>query len=157
MVDPKHARLIAVTIMEFDMGVVKLGVLISVGAIAAAAAALALTNPDQAAYEAYAAERLSQQLETSLCPQVPVFFEGLCASVLEGQDAWLEEIVADQTTRRNYGLFSIYETDLAAESALEQVLPAELSLDVDGLPVYHVETVGLFNQFFTYQFQQVRS
>ena len=137
------------------MTAVKLGVLISAGAIAAAAVALAITNPDQAAYERYAATRLSEQIETSLCPQVPVFFEGVCASVLEGQNAWLKEIVAEQTARRNYVVFSIYETELAAESALQQVLPDNLSLDVDGLPTYHVESVGLFNQFFTYQFKQL--
>ena len=137
------------------MGAAKIGALIFVGAIAAAGVALAITNPDQAAYERYAAARLNEQLETSLCPQVPVFFEGLCASVLEGQDGWLRDIVAEQTTRRNYRVFSIYETDLAAAAALEQALPANLSLDVDGLPVYHVETVGLFNQFFTYQFKQL--
>ena len=137
------------------MTAVKLGVLISAGAIAAAAVALAITNPDQAAYERYAAARLSEQIETSLCPQVPVFFEGVCASVLEGQNAWLKEIVAEQTARRNYVVFSIYETELAAESALQQVLPDNLSLDVDGLPTYHVESVGLFNQFFTYQFKQL--
>ncbi|MGF1514103.1 MAG: DUF4359 domain-containing protein [Elainellaceae cyanobacterium] len=136
---------------------IKLGSFIAIGVIAAAAAALALGNPDQEAYEVYAADRLGEQLETSLCRKVPAFLDGLCASVLNDQDAWLEEVIEAQTTRRNFVLFSIYETDLAAEVALERILPANLSLDVDGLPIYHVESVGVLNQFFTYRAEQVQS
>ncbi|MGF1536337.1 MAG: DUF4359 domain-containing protein [Elainellaceae cyanobacterium] len=136
---------------------IKIASLVAVGIIAAAAAALAIGNPDQEAYEIYAAERLSEQLEKSLCRKVPVFLNEVCASVLNDQDDWLAEIIEAQTTRRNFVLFSIYETDLPAEAALERVLPANLSLEVDGLPVYHVESVGVLNQFFTYQAQQVQT
>ncbi len=136
---------------------IKLGSLVAVGVIAAAGVALAIANPGQEAYAAYAADRLGEQLEKSLCRNVPLFLNSICASVLGDQDTWLEEVIEDQTTRRNFIFFSTYQTDLASEAALQRVLPANLSLDIDGLPTYHVESVGVFNQFFTYQVKQTKA
>jgi len=137
------------------MKVAKLGFAIIAGVAAAAAVTLSMTNPGRDAYGIYAADRLNEQLEDSLCRQVPVFLDSLCASVLNDQESWLQEVIAAQTTRRNFVLFSIYKTDLEAEAALQRILPANLSIDVDGLPIYHVESVGIFNRFFTYQVEQV--
>ncbi|MGB3613012.1 MAG: DUF4359 domain-containing protein, partial [Elainellaceae cyanobacterium] len=139
------------------MNIIKLGSIIATGVIAAAAVVLAVTNPKRDAYSIYAADRLNEQLEASLCEQVPVFLDSLCASVLSDQESWLQETIEAQTTRRNFLLFSIYETDLEAEAALQRILPANLSLDIDGLPIYHVESVGLLNQFFTYQVKKVEA
>jgi len=133
----------------------RIAALIFVSAIAGIGVAMAVTNPGPEAYEEYAVLQLSEQLEDRVCGKAPVFVEGICDSVLSNNQSWLRDVVQGSTVRRNYLFLSIYETDLDAAAAIDRVLPANLSLSVDGLPAYHVETVGIFSQFYTYEVQQV--
>ncbi|MEB3358062.1 MAG: DUF4359 domain-containing protein [Synechococcales bacterium] len=133
----------------------RIAALLFVSAIAGIGVAMAVTNPGEEAYEAYAVAQLSEQLEARICEKAPLFLEGICGSVLSDNQSWLRDLVQGGTVRRNYLFLSIYETNLETEAALDRVLPANLSLSVDGLPAYHVETVGVFRQFYTYEVRQV--
>ena len=122
------------------------------------AIALLVTNPKQDAYEDYAVAQLQTQLDTNWCNEAPEFLESACTSLINNSDGLLKSTVSASTTRRNYYVLSIYETDLDPMNAIEQVpfdqvLPG-LSLSIgnaDGLPAYHAKTVGIFGQFITYQ------
>ena len=117
------------------------------------AIALLLTNPNSQDYEAYAVTQLQERLDQELCEDVPAFLGDACGSVIASNDVVLEAVVESSTTRRNFYVFSLYETDLDPVEVLGQVLPNNLALSIgssEGIPAYRVETVGLFGRFFTY-------
>ncbi|NJK28244.1 MAG: DUF4359 domain-containing protein [Coleofasciculaceae cyanobacterium SM2_3_26] len=109
----------------------------SIGAIAfvGLGAAMAVTNPEQEAYETYAAEKLSEYVKDNVCEKAPVFQEQ-CKSQVDNQQSEFRRIVAESTERQNFLLFSIYKTNFS--------LPAPL-------PSYEFETVGVFQSFYSYQ------
>jgi hypothetical protein len=118
------------------------------------AIALFITNPDQEAYKEYAITQLQGQLTEGVCQDVPALLEGVCSAAVEKNDGLLGTVVQSSTTRRNYYVLSIYETDIDPVNALSQVLPGNLSLSVgetQGLPTYHAETVGILGHFVTYK------
>lgn len=132
------------------MKVFKIGSFLFTMAIAGVGVAMAVTNPGPEAYEIYATEQLSRQLEDQVCGKTPVFLGNVCGSILEDNQTWLREFVAESTQRQNFVILSIYTTDLSTSELLAQILPAGLNLSVEGLPTYHAETVGIFRQFYTY-------
>jgi len=111
--------------------------------VAAAIGVAYLSNPAQPTYVKYAASQLSDRFD-SFCQgiELPKFVESLtgnaqqaCESVREGNDnleiggrAPIEAIVDRATTRKNFGVFSLYET---------QVLNGKIT------------TIGVFGQFVT--------
>ncbi|NER00021.1 MAG: DUF4359 domain-containing protein [Cyanothece sp. SIO2G6] len=122
--------------------------------IVGGAIALLVTNPNQEAYEAYAVTQLQSQLTDGVCEDVPALLEGMCSSAVENNDQLLGRIIESSTTRRNYYVLSIYETDIDPVSTLTQLLPGNLSLSVgetQGVPSYHAETVGILGRFITYK------
>lgn len=118
------------------------------------AIALLVTNPKQDAYEDYAVTQLQTQLDNDLCQDAPAFLESACKSLVSNNDGFLKTTVSSSTIRHNYYVLSIYETDLDPMAAVDQILPAGLSLSIgnaEGVPSFHAKTVGILGQFITYE------
>ncbi len=105
---------------------------------------MAVTNPGQADYELYAVDRLSEYLESNACGQASEVLRPQCESLLADNQDQIQQIIAESTQRQNYGVVSIYTTNLS----FEQYLPPFLS---QLLPSYRFETVGVFRNFYTYR------
>ncbi|MEH2401511.1 DUF4359 domain-containing protein [Nostoc sp.] len=107
--------------------------------LAALGVTMAKTNPSQVEYEEYAVQRLTQYLKTDVCKKTPNIIENLirfnCDKLVDSANPQIQEIVARTTERQDYMIFSIYRTDLKINS---------------WMPSYKFETVGAFNQFYTY-------
>lgn len=110
--------------------------------------ALALTNPNREAYEAYATETLTQYLQEDICPKAPSVLPGLadvladqCANLIESNQVPIQQLVASNTTRNNYIFFSTYHTQLAVP-------------EITQLPAYEFETLGILQKFYTFRAEQ---
>lgn len=105
---------------------------------------MALTNPGQRDYEAYATEQLTSYLKENVCTQVSQELQGLlesyCKSLVDTGQPQLRQLIAEQTTRHNFLLFSIYQTQLSLPSPI---------------PGYEFQTLGMFQQFYTYEAEQI--
>ena len=101
--------------------------------------AMANTNPSQGEYEEYAVQRLTEYLKTDVCKKTTNLIENLirfnCDKLVDSANPQIQEIIARTTERQNYIIFSIYRTDLKINS---------------WIPSYKFETVGAFDQFYTY-------
>ncbi|MEH2437421.1 MAG: DUF4359 domain-containing protein [Nostoc sp.] len=107
--------------------------------LAALGMTMANTNPSQVEYEEYAVQRLTEYLKTDVCKKTTNIIENLirfnCDKLVDSANPQIQEIIARTTERQNYIIFSIYRTDLKINS---------------WLPSYKFETVGAFDQFYTY-------
>jgi hypothetical protein len=114
--------------------------------------AMAVTNPNQTAYQTYAARQLTQYLQEKECVKLNASYQDLCKLLdrNEGQ-ALLRRVVADNTQRQNYGLFSIYKTNFSTAKLLPSFLSSFVTLPQI---TYETETAGLFGQFQTYKAEQ---
>ncbi len=134
----------------------KLGLTLMGAAVLGVGVAMTITNPGQNAYEDYATEKLTELLNAegaAACEEeVPdfltdVFGENMCedllGQVLNGGQGVIRQIVSNNTERENYWIFSIYKTDLSSPDLL-----------ADQIPSYEFETVGAFQNFFTYKADQ---
>lgn len=105
---------------------------------------LLLTNPGQKAYEKYASQTLNAYLKENACTQLPPEISSLlqshCHSLVDTLRPQLSQIIARQTTRQNFILFSIYQTDLSIPSTL---------------PDYQVKTLGVFQQFYIFESEEL--
>ncbi|MEM8830576.1 MAG: DUF4359 domain-containing protein [Cyanobacteria bacterium P01_G01_bin.19] len=103
-----------------------------------------LTNPQKSSYQAYASETLKTQVKEQVCTQVKeevgAWLEGQCHILIATASPFLAEVISQQTTRKNFLLFSIYQVDLP--------LP-------NPLPDYHVETLGILGNFYIYQAKKI--
>jgi len=106
-----------------------------------------VTNPDQASYEIYATRRLTVHLEENVCIKAGILAE-ICNSALRDNQPQIKQFIASSTDRQNFGLWSIYTTDLSAGD----LLPAALQ---GAVPDYHFETVGIFSGFYTYKAERI--
>ena len=113
---------------------------LSVGAIILGFGAIAfLTNPGQQRYRQYVDAILETELKDRVCNQsedLAEWLETQCYILVSTASPYLMEVVNQQTTRHNFLLFSIYQAELPLPSPL---------------PTYHIETIGLFGNFYTYQ------
>jgi hypothetical protein len=100
---------------------------------------MVLTNPTPDAYEAYAIEQIANRAKDE-CNKAPAGFgvvlQGPCRAAIEAAKPQIRPLIAAATTRQNFVLFSIYQTDLS--------VPA-LNFHTQ------VETIGAFNHFYTYK------
>lgn len=116
---------------------------LGVAGIAVLGVTMARTNPSQTEYEDYAVQRLTQYLKTDVCKKTQGFIENLvnfrCEKVVESISPQMREIIGKTTKEQNYILFSVYRTDLTLDSLI---------------PAYKFETVGAFNNFYTYSAEQ---
>jgi hypothetical protein len=104
---------------------------------------MAKTNPTQPEYQDYAVERLTQYLKNDVCQKTQGFIENLiqfnCEKVVDSVNPQMRGIIANTTEQQNFIIFSIYRTDLKVSSLI---------------PSYTFETVGAFNNFYTYSAKQ---
>jgi hypothetical protein len=137
------------------MKALKIMAYVGVLGLAALGVAMTKTNPNQVEYEEYAVQRLTEYLNTNVCKKTPKFLENViqfnCRQVVNSAQPQLREIIADSTERQDFIVFSIYRTDLNVNS----LIPA-LRLDsvLPSTPGYQFETLGAFNQFYTYKAEQ---
>ncbi|AUB40205.1 Protein of unknown function DUF4359 [Nostoc flagelliforme CCNUN1] len=107
--------------------------------LAALGVAMAKTNPSQVEYEEYAVQRLTEYLKTDVCKKTTNLIENLirfnCDKLVDSANPQIQEILVRTTERQNYIIFSIYRTNLKINS---------------WIPSYKFETVGAFDQFYTY-------
>ena len=119
-----------------------LNIMASVGAVVLAAAlglTMAQTNPSQVEYEEYAVQRLTQYLKQDVCKKTSKFLESFihtkCEKLVDSANPQIKDILSATTERQNFLFFSVYRTDLKLSS---------------WIPAYRFETVGAFNNFYTY-------
>jgi len=126
------------------MKVLQIVTAIGGAALVGLGAAMTVTNPDQDAYEEYAVETLTTYLKDEACPQAPKVFGDLvqrhCKTVVDTGRPKIQQIISQTTQQQNFIFFSIYRTNL-------EIGPI--------LPVYHFETVGVFQKFYIYQAQKL--
>ncbi|MGK7892925.1 MAG: DUF4359 domain-containing protein [Xenococcus sp. (in: cyanobacteria)] len=96
---------------------------------------LVITNPGQGNYEEYAAEKLNIYLKQDVCPEITQKLSNPCRILVDFARPQLNLAITSQTQRKNFILFSIYETNLSIPSAL---------------PDYNFETLGILDHFYTY-------
>ncbi|MEB3309005.1 MAG: DUF4359 domain-containing protein [Snowella sp.] len=101
---------------------------------------MAITNPCQQDYEVYATDALSFYLKDKICPQAGQslggFVQSYCKTLVDTGRPQIKQIIATTTTRQNFLIFSIYETQLSMPSPV---------------PSYQFQTVGVMQNFYTYQ------
>ncbi len=119
---------------QIFLGVVGLGVLGFAGL-------LAVTNPDDSAFGEFALD----QVKTQGCKEVPKIIREQCPRFVQENQAQVKKLIAQSTTRQNYGLFSVYHTNLSTRS----IVP-DLPIFLD-LPAFQLETVGMLDKFYIYQ------
>ncbi|MEL4897481.1 DUF4359 domain-containing protein [Crocosphaera sp. Alani8] len=105
---------------------------------------MVLTNPGRMDYETYATDTLSSYLKYEVCSQAASgglgnFLASHCKTLVDTGKPHIKRVIANKTIRQNYLLFSIYETEL--------LLPSPV-------PNYEFGTIGVFQQFYTYQADQ---
>ncbi|NJM58040.1 MAG: DUF4359 domain-containing protein [Synechococcales cyanobacterium RU_4_20] len=114
-----------------------------------AATGLILTNPGPAAYEAFAVEQARGYLKTDVCPKELPFIgkslEAECHRFVESEAAQpqIQALISRGTERQNFVLFSLYRTELSAES-LFPLIPSGV------IPAYEVKSVGLLRSLHIY-------
>ncbi|KAM3109128.1 DUF4359 domain-containing protein [Phormidesmis sp. 146-33] len=109
-------------------------------AVLGAGVALAMTNPKQEAFEEFALERIREDA----CKELPLGLDKQCPKFVDDNRAELKKIITQNTERRDFGIFSYYETNLSVRSLVPQ-------LSILPLPAYQFETVGLFGKFYLYE------
>lgn len=96
--------------------------------VALAAAGLAITNPEPADFQAFAAERLVDEISEELCGDggLPVLMRMAvtnCQDLVRAQRSALGTVVADHTRRTNLGLLSVYSSEIGGQSLLRWRVP----------------------------------
>ncbi len=98
-----------------------------------------LTNPERGAYEEYAVEQLGNHAREK-CDLAPsglgILLQGTCRVAIDNFKPQMRTLVSASSNRQNFGLFSIYRSDI--------------SIPVVNLGI-KVESIGMFNRFFTYK------
>lgn len=110
------------------------------------AGVMAVTNPDETAFGDFALE----QVKTQGCKEVPQLIRQQCPQFVQENQAQVKKLIAQNTERQNYGLFSLYRTNLSTRSIVPD-LPAFLDL-----PAFQLETVGMMGKFYIYQAEEIR-
>ncbi len=110
-------------------------------AIATVGGVMAVMNPSEAAYEAFATQEVVKLLDDHVCAEAPKAFnlKQECKSLLISRRSDIKQFIADNTHYQNFIFFSLYTTDVGV---------APLT------PTYRVEAIGLFRQFHVYDTSQ---
>jgi len=101
---------------------------------------MAVTNPSKPEYEEYAVQQLTEYVKQEVCNDAPKIFGILlqrsnCNGLIDSSHPAIKKIIAVNTERKNFILFSIYTTDLSVSSSI---------------PSYHFETVAGLQNFYIY-------
>lgn len=97
--------------------------LIVVAMAGATALGLMLTNPGEDEFERFAADQLTQAAQEELCREggLPMLAHLLvrdCPRLIASQHDLLGRLARAATRRRNFGLLSLYRTDLGGQRLL---------------------------------------
>ena len=117
----------------------------AIGIVLGGIGAIALfSNPGESGYQQYADAKIETEFKDQICSQVrsdlSVWLEGQCHILISTASSYLSEEIAQQTERKNFYLFSIYQADLTLPSPL---------------PTYRVATIGIFGNYYTYQAEEL--
>jgi hypothetical protein len=104
------------------------------------------TNPSESQYQDYAVSQISDYAKKNGCNKAPGLLEKLtnikisvkCDELINSAKPKIEDAIAASTQRQDFIFFSIYRTEFQFSS----LIPA--------LPSYKFETVGAFDNFYTY-------
>lgn len=125
------------------MSCVNIATRLGSAALVVLGAVMVVTNPDQAAYDRFAAQTMTAYFTREVCqsPQgVPEIFGNLlrqgCISLAESSRSEIQQFISSNTQRQNLIFLSLYTTNLLA---------------------YQVKTVGLVRNFYIYDVTQVSS
>lgn len=103
-----------------------------------------LTNPGSQSYQKYADRALEARLQKEVCDREALelgeWLKAYCHTLISTASPQLAKVVSQQTKRQNFILFSIYQTDLPTPTPF---------------PDYHIETIGILGNFFTYQAEEL--
>ena len=96
------------------------------GAALACGIALVWSNPGPADFEAFAGDQLVDRIANEVCqgPQLPLMLHLLvrdCPGLIRSQRQLLGRLAAEQTTRYNAGLFSLYVSNLGGQNLLARL------------------------------------
>lgn len=96
--------------------------------LAMAGAGLVFTNPSPSDFEAFAAERLLDEISKELCGDgaMPVLMRMAitnCQELVQAQRKPLVGVVADHTRRSNFALLSLYSTEVGGQTLLRWRVP----------------------------------
>lgn len=112
---------------------------------AAALLGLALSNPEPADFQAYAAQRLVQLIESELCHNpAPLLLRLVvhnCPELVRSQEQTLGRLAATHSRRVNLGLASVYSTRFGGQ----QLLPDWR------VPVHSLTTLAIAGHFVVLQ------
>ena len=98
-------------------------VALGLGLVAATGFGLFLTNPGPAAFEEFAGERLTAVLVEELCGEnsLPMMIRLVirdCRSLVRSQSRTLGRLASLQSRRRDFGILTLYRTDLGGQTFL---------------------------------------
>lgn len=117
----------------------KLTPLISGLIVLGIAGGMVATNPNRESYQNYAATEMNTRLKKEVCSDLSGdFVKSQCESFLDMTKERMRGIVANSTQRQNYFLFSIYETEFNFSP-------------IPKVKSYQFTTVGVFNNFWTFE------
>ena len=122
-----------------------LGVAIATGATAG----LVMTNPDRAEFQQFAGERLTELIRRELCHEdgLPMTLRLLihdCDGLVASQSTVLGRLAMAHTLRRNFGIFSVYTTELGGQNILPNLR----------LPYFRAVTLAGAGHFVTLRTEQ---
>ena len=118
----------------------KTGLFLVSMALVGVGVAMAVTNPSQASYEEYATQQLAVYLRDNTCADAGELLKDGCNQLLNENQSEIKELISANTQRQNFGVVSLYQTDLS----VGKLLPSFLD---NLVPSYHFKTVGVFNNF----------
>jgi hypothetical protein len=110
------------------------------------------TNPSQEQYQAFATAEAKDYLVDDACTRsLPFVGDSLrdeCIDFIQSDRSTplIENMIARSSDRRNFGLFSLYSTELD----LETLMPA---LPRGWVPSYRIDALGLGTHFLIYRAQ----
>ena len=116
---------------------------LTIGLLATGAVALGLatTNPGQARFEEFAGDQISELIIKEICIQGGLsalvrLVVPNCPLLVRAQRPVFGQLAWEQTRRRNFGLFSLYRTEMGGQQLLPNLR----------LPVYRATTLGIAGQ-----------
>lgn len=120
--------------------------------LVAIVAGLIATNPGPGAFEDYAADRLSELIREEFCRQggLPLMLRLViqdCPGLVRGQRPLLGRLALENSRRYNFGVLSLYRTELGGQRILHRW----------SLPRYKALTLGLAGQLLLLQASEASS
>jgi Domain of unknown function (DUF4359) len=109
--------------------------------------ATAVTNPDQATYNEFATQKLSEYLQEDTCAKAGIALQAPCSSLVKDNQSQIQKLIESNTQRQNLLFLSIYKTDITPGNLLPDFIG-------NSLPSYHFETAGILNSFHIYKVEK---